>query len=292
MLAAIVPADVHQHRRVERAASAPRRAGRMRALAFERVLDRHEPVVGAITPVDAPVAADVREDDDVGVLEVAVAHVVGLGAEQLFGDARPQLDGARDLLALHDLLEHDRRGDVQRHARVVSLAVSGSALEERIVIRDAGLLRPGRDAVDVGSERDDRLARSPRRHPGRRNSGDPLLDGEPLLTQDVRQVLRRLDFLEPELAEAEHGVHHLLREVVKILDACRAFGLERAEPRFNFGIDGPCAGAGVVRRLLRVNVDDGDRGNGCGAKYELSCRFYTPLAMQSTVRLVGVAGGS
>src|SRR4029453_2182341 len=104
VLAAIVPADVHQHRGIEGTSAAPGRTGRVRAFSLERVLDRHEAVVRAVSPVDAPVAADMREDDDVGVFEVAVTHVEGLVAAQLFADARPQLDRPRDLLALHDLL--------------------------------------------------------------------------------------------------------------------------------------------------------------------------------------------
>ena len=56
VLAAEVPADVHQLDGVERGAAAPRRAGRVRALALERVLDRHEPGADAVAPADAEVA--------------------------------------------------------------------------------------------------------------------------------------------------------------------------------------------------------------------------------------------
>src|SRR5688572_32571723 len=44
-------------------------------------------------------------------------------------------------------------------ARVVSLAVTGRTLYERIVVRHAGLLRRLRDTVDVAAERDHRLDR-------------------------------------------------------------------------------------------------------------------------------------
>ena len=152
-------------------------------------------------------------------------------AEQLLGDTRPELDRSLNLLALHDLLQHDRRGDVQRHARVVTLAVTGSALEERVVICDPGLLRSGRNAVDVGSKRDDRLPRPPGRHPGRGNAGDPFLDAEALLPQDGRQVLGCLELLKAEFAEAEHRVDHLLRELVQVLHAGDRLGLESAKPR-------------------------------------------------------------
>jgi hypothetical protein len=206
----------------------------------------------------------VRKDDDIGVFEVAVANVVRLGREQFFRDAGPQLDRSRNLLALHDLLQHDRCRDVQRHAGVVSFAVSRPAFEKRIVVRHAGLLRPRRDAVDIGAKRDHRLPRSPRRHPRRRNAGDPLFDCEPLLPQDVREVLRRLDLLKPELAEAEHGVDHLLSEVLKVVDAGSSFGLERAQPRFGLRIHRPrWRGRGRRRaRLLCMHVDDGQCGDG------------------------------
>ena len=103
----------------------------------------------------------------VDVLEEAGAHVVRLGAELLFGDARPDHDRARQLLALHHALDGDRRQDVERRAGVVALAVSRRAFDDRIAIGDARLLRRLRDAVDVGAERDHGLARSPAGHPGR-----------------------------------------------------------------------------------------------------------------------------
>ena len=53
VLAAEVPADVHQLDGVERRAAAPRRAGGVRALALERVLDRDQAVAAAVAPADA-----------------------------------------------------------------------------------------------------------------------------------------------------------------------------------------------------------------------------------------------
>ena len=97
----------------------------------------------------------------------------------------------------------DRGGDVQRLAGVVPFAVARRAFDDRIVIRDAGLLRRLRNAVDVRAQRDHRLARSPGRHERGRDAGDALLDGEAVLPQDVDQVRLRLDLLEAELAEAE-----------------------------------------------------------------------------------------
>ena len=96
VLAAEVPADVHELDRVERAAAPPGGRAGVRALALERVLDRHHAGRVARPPRDAEIVADVREEDDVNALEVAVAHEVGLGPEQLLGHPRPELDRARE----------------------------------------------------------------------------------------------------------------------------------------------------------------------------------------------------
>ena len=53
VLAAEVPADVHQLHGVERRPAAPRRAGGVRALALEGVLDRDQAVAAAVAPADA-----------------------------------------------------------------------------------------------------------------------------------------------------------------------------------------------------------------------------------------------
>ena len=66
----------------------------MRALALEHVLDRDQAVLIARARRNAEVVADVREQHDVDVLEHSGAHVVSLGAEQFFGDAGPEPDGA------------------------------------------------------------------------------------------------------------------------------------------------------------------------------------------------------
>ena len=124
---------------------------------------------------DAEVVADVREERDVDILEEPVAHEVRLGADQLFRGARPDADRAGQLLALHDLLHRDRRRDVHGLAGVVAFAVARRAFDHRRVVGDARLLRRLRDAVDVGAQRDHRLARSPRRHERRRNAGDAFL---------------------------------------------------------------------------------------------------------------------
>src|SRR4029077_156836 len=86
MLAAEVPAGCHQFDGVERRAAAPRRRRGVRALALERVLDRHEAGAKAAAPADAEVRADVREERDVNVAEHPGADEVRLRADELLGD--------------------------------------------------------------------------------------------------------------------------------------------------------------------------------------------------------------
>ena len=210
VLAAEIPADVHQLHGVECRAAAPGRSGRMRALALEVVLDRHEPVAHAVAPADVHVGADVREDADVDVLEETGADVIRLRAEQLFGHARPQLQRALQVLLLHDLLDRERGRDLKRHAGVVSFAVARRAFDDRLVPRHTGLLRRLRDVVDVRSERDDRLAGAPRGRPRRRDPCEILLNQEAVLFEDAREVLRCLEFLKTGLGETEHRVVPLL----------------------------------------------------------------------------------
>ena len=67
-----------------------------------------------------------RIEHDIHILEDAFAHVIGFGPQQLFRDSRPNLEGARDVLALHDLFDDERGGDVDGLPRVVTLAVAGA----------------------------------------------------------------------------------------------------------------------------------------------------------------------
>ena len=81
-----------------------------------------------------------REKCDVDVLEEAFAHEVGLGAHQFFRGAWPDADRARQLLAFHQFLDRDRRGDVDRLAGVVAFAVSRRPLDHRCEVGNARLL--------------------------------------------------------------------------------------------------------------------------------------------------------
>ncbi len=195
------------------------------------VLDRHQPGSRPVAPRHPQLVADVREHRDVDVLEKPFPHEVGLGPEQLLGRARPDPDRARQLLALHDLLHRDRRGDVHRLPGVVSLAVARRALDQRIVIRHAGFLRRLRNPVDVRPERDHRLPGSPGRHERGRNAGDAFFDGKAVLLQDIDQVAMRFLLLEAQLTVAEDLIDHLLREHRHAVHCRRGFGLEPIDAR-------------------------------------------------------------
>ncbi len=159
-----------------------------------------------------------REQHGIHAFEVAIANVIGLRAQQLFGDSRPYLDRPREMVLDHHILHRKRRNDVHRLPGVMAFAVSRRARNDGVVIRHARLLRGLRNAVEIGAQRDHRLARAPRRHPRRRYSRDAVLDLEAILLQQIGQVLRRLELLEAELAEAEHRVDHHLHELRVAVD--------------------------------------------------------------------------
>ena len=103
--------------------------------------------------------------------------------------------------------------------------MSRRAFDHRIVIRHAGLLRGLRDVVDIGAQRDHRLALTPRRHPGGGNAGDAALDLEAFFFQDRREVFRGFEFLETQFAEAEDAIDHHLRLLLHGVDLAHQIGL-------------------------------------------------------------------
>src|SRR6185503_5893423 len=133
-------------------------------------------------------------------------------------------------LALHYPLHREGSGDVERDAGIVTFTVAGCAFDDRRVIGDARLLRALRNAVDVGTERDDRPARPPARDPSGREPRDIPLHLETVLLEDSRQVLRCLNLLVAQLAEAEHHVDHLLSGGEAGVDVVRHLRLQRRQP--------------------------------------------------------------
>src|SRR5215831_11876179 len=98
---------------------------------------------------------------DVDALEQTGANVISLGANQLLGHAGIELQGARQLVLLHHLLEHDCSGDVDGQSRIVPFAVARSALYYRIMISNPWSLRRSRNAIDVADKANDWFSRTP-----------------------------------------------------------------------------------------------------------------------------------
>jgi len=105
--------------------------------------------------------------------------------EQFFRNARQYFQCAGNLVLLHQFFQDEHGRHVHRHAGIVSFPVSRRSLDDRIVIRNARLLRSPRYAVNIRNERDNRLAGTVRRHPCGRNACDSLFDLETVLRQDV-----------------------------------------------------------------------------------------------------------
>ena len=196
---------------------------------MEVVLNGDESVGGIAAVVGAEVVADVREEDRVDALEVAVADVVCLRSQEFFCHAIPDFECAGDVVLDHDVFDRERGDDVDGVAGVVAFAVAGRAEDDGIVIRDAGLLRGLRNAVDVRAERDGGAASTvrPRSHVAGGDAGDAALDLEAVLLQQVAEVLRGLELLKPELAVAVEGIDHDLDELGVAVDLGEDFLLER-----------------------------------------------------------------
>ena len=186
---------------------------------MKEILNGDEAAPGAFTGAigRGKIVADVRTEDDVDVFEKSGADIEGFCGDKFFGDAGKKFDRAGEMVFLHLLFQHERGSDVNGHAGVVAFAVAGSAINDGIVVGDAGLLRRARDAINIGDERDDGLAAPPRRHPGRGDSGDASLDAEAVLLENAGNVARGLEFLEAELAVAVDLIHHLLGESLKLV---------------------------------------------------------------------------
>ncbi len=163
--------------------------------------------------------------------------------EFFLGDSRPEPDGAFQMLALHDFLHRQRSGDVQRDAGIVAFAVAGRAFDHRLMPGDAGLLRGLRDVIDIGAERDHRLAFAPRSHPSGGDAGHAALDLEAFLFQDARQIFRGFELLEAQLAEAEDAVDHHLRLLLHGIDLAGEVGLHGSFAlRRDFGLGKQASG--------------------------------------------------
>ena len=130
---------------------------------------------------------------------------------------------------LHQFLEHERRRDVHGHPGVVPFAMTGSAFDHGIVIGDAWFLRGSGDTVDVGDESNHWLAGTVSRDPSRRNSRHATFDRKSVFLQQARHILRSLNFLKAQFAEAKNLIHHLLDELLPGVHLGERFFLQSVE---------------------------------------------------------------
>ena len=114
-----------------------------------------------------------------------------------------------------------RRHNLQRHPGIVAFAVARRAFDHRIVICHAGLLRSLRNIVDIGAERDHRLAFP---HVATNAVGMPAMlrsHFESFFFEDADEIFRGLELLKTQLAETEDAVHHHLRLFLHAVDLAR-----------------------------------------------------------------------
>ena len=95
----------------------------------------------------------------------------------------------------------------------MTLAVTGSSLDERLVIRYRRLLVGLRDTVDIAAEGDHRRAGAPAGKPCGGNAGNTALDLEAVGLENAGHIGRGLDLLLTQLREREDLVDHHLHEL-------------------------------------------------------------------------------
>ena len=288
----------HQHHGIERTLAAPRRAGRVCTGAAKAELGGEQRAGTAGAPRHAEIVAHVCKEGDIGVLEEPRAHEEGLARHLLFRDARPEQQGAVDLVTLHKLLHHDGGDNVDRLAGIVSFAVAGTAAYHRIAVAHSGFVAGLWDAVHVGAKGDFRLPGSvaPSRRPCGRNAGHALLNFEAFLLQQRGDVALRFVFLEAQLLEGEEHIHNFLHLFRAGLHHLERFGFELVEPRVGDGRGGGRRGGGGrgrggplrVQRRRRRDAGGGesdDEGTGGANECAKAGRIHGGLP-----RVVGGSG--
>src|SRR5215813_3341883 len=94
-----------------------------------------------------------------------------------------------------------------------------SPFDQRLAIRDAGLLRGFRKAIDIAAKRNNRTTGAPARDPGGGHARHAPLDRETVFFEQAGQIFRGLEFLVGELGVAEGSIIHDLRELASSVDA-------------------------------------------------------------------------
>jgi len=168
----------------------------------------------------------VGENAGIHILEIPVAHVKRFSTDEFFGHAGPEHERTGNFVALHQLLHRQHRHDVQGLPGIVPFAVTGRTLHNRVFVGHAGFLTGFGNAVDVGANGNERLARPPGRDPGRWNPSYAFLHGEPFFFEQIGQVRKRLFLLKTEFRETEQPVIYLLRLIFAGIDGSNSFRFE------------------------------------------------------------------
>ena len=233
MFALHVPHGVHEFDTVEGAAAFPGGAGGVGGFAFESELNGHEAgVVGGLAVGGGKLIADMTAEHDVDVFQQAGADEEGFRAKKFFGDAGKEFQRAFDAVPGHQILHGERGDDVDGVAGVVAFAVARGAINERVMISDAGLLIGAGNAVEIGDEADNGFtAIGPGGDPGGGDAGDTAFDLEAIFLKDGREVFGSLDFLKAEFTEAEDGVDDFLDHLGAPVDVDDSVFFELFEAR-------------------------------------------------------------
>ena len=208
MFAQFIEADVHQLDRVDRVLAVPGidRAVRGLAVKGEHRADRRI-VLHAVAGREP--FADVQVDDRVDVLEIAGAHEERAACDLLLRRPVRNRDRARQVVALHHLLDRERgeRGDAA--VRVVSLHVARAVLDQRLALPGSRRLRAAGQGIDLGDDRDLWPAIAVLGPDIGGHAGAAQLDLEAGGGKRVFEELGALELLHAELAEIEQRVAHI-----------------------------------------------------------------------------------
>ena len=185
-------AVVQDRHRVERRPARLWRRGRMGAPPAVAELGRHpgqvRRIAGGVPVTRMPV------QNRVDVVEQAGPGHERLRAAAFLGGRAVEPDRSLNRAAT-DAVGH-REGSAQR-AGAEQVMAAGVAPVRSLARRTGGngLLRQSRQGVELGQNRDDRLARAEGGDEAGRNAGDPARDLEPLLLDEGGEQGRRLRFL-------------------------------------------------------------------------------------------------
>jgi len=161
--------------------------------------------------------ARVVAEAGVDAVEDAVPDHEDLADEGLLGRAAEDLHGTLDLVLLDGFLDRDAGSHGGCGVAVVTASVAWRPLLEGLLVRH-GLVGYPREGVELPHEGYDGASRAVCCDEGRGHPGDPLLDVEAVLLQDVDHELGRLVLLQADLGVLPDGLVDVGEELLVLLD--------------------------------------------------------------------------